>query len=571
MTLHELDSPEALSTFASSNANVVVCFSATWCGPCTRSKPALIAMADQYRTSEPDVDVKFGIAYEHLVGNESIQSFGVRAFPTYLLLTDHGQTQYGKVEGANLERVRALIGEAGCRKNNFVGEGNSLGGGGGVDVSREDARALRLKRLDASDVAAATAAAVAATNKKTSDAASSSTEDVEMTDADEEEENDDGAKKEGAAEPEAPPQDSAATTTPTMIDPTANLDKNLIEQLTSGMGFSLVRAQKGLLYGQGNTLDGAIEWISSHQDDADIDEPVKPVESSDGGEPKVAKSYKCKETGKLFANMAQLELYAAQTGRSDFEECTDSVVPLTPEEKAKKMAELKELLKAKRAAREETEKKDNTEREKQRRFMGKEMSKTREQMDAEKRQRDAQLKRKEKNAQRQERERIRAELAKDKAERAANGGKLQGRLGVEGYNPSAIQYDKDEGGEAAAATADATKKKKSAATGAARVDECITKISAYRAGGDGGKCLKILLAYVGNVVDKDDEKFRSINMENKVYKAKVKPFLGAKKLLQTVGFKPNDDGTAMRLDDDADRDLLAATKTKLEEALVKYG
>merc|ERR1712232_1368867 len=60
-------------------------------------------------------------------------------------------------------------------------------------------------------------------------------------------------------------------------DPTAHLDKEALDQLTNGMGFSLLRAQKGLLYGEGNTLEGAIEWLMNHQDDADIDEPIKEV------------------------------------------------------------------------------------------------------------------------------------------------------------------------------------------------------------------------------------------------------------------------------------------------------
>jgi hypothetical protein len=83
--------------------------------------------------------------------------------------------------------------------------------------------------------------------------------------------------------------------------------------------------------------------------------------------------------------------------------------------------------------------------------------------------------------------------------------------------------------------------------------------------------MKILLAYIKNVVDNPDEnKFKHINMENKAYKTKVKPFIGAKSLLLAVGFSPNDDGTGLDLDDDADREVLAQTKTKLEAALATY-
>ena len=104
-----------------------------------------------------------------------------------------------------------------------------------------------------------------------------------------------------------------------------------------------------------------------------------------------------------------------------------------------------------------------------------------------------------------------------------------------------------------------------------RIDEYITKISSYKAGGDGGKCLKILKAYVGNVADNPDEsKFQSINMENKAFKAKVKPFVGAKQLLQAVGFSAGEPGTLV-LHEDFDRELFKETKAKLEAALAAYG
>merc|ERR1712194_857022 len=101
----------------------------------------------------------------------------------------------------------------------------------------------------------------------------------------------------------------------------------------------------------------------------------------------------------------------------------------TAEETAAKVLEGKALLKAKRDEREETEKVDLTEREKQRRFMGKEMSQTREQVEMAARKREAQVRKKEKMAAKKERERIVAELEKDKRERMANKGRLKGRLG----------------------------------------------------------------------------------------------------------------------------------------------
>jgi hypothetical protein len=151
----------------------------------------------------------------------------------------------------------------------------------------------------------------------------------------------------------------------------------------------------------------------------------------------------------------------------------------------------------------------------------------------------------------------------------ANKGKLHSKLGVEGYNPDAIQYDVDSGGIGEEEDHQVHHKKIQASS--AKIDDYIQKVSAYRAGGDGGKCLKILVAYVGNVVDNpEEEKFKIINMENKAYKTKVKPFIGAKNLLVAVGFKENKGGDALVLQDGASRQILADTKQKLEAALERY-
>jgi hypothetical protein len=313
------------------------------------------------------------------------------------------------------------------------------------------------------------------------------------------------------------------------------------------------------------TVESAVEWLMEHQDDTDIDDPIPE------GAGATVESYKCNECGIILSNMANLELHANKTGHSDFEESTQSVTPLTPEEKAAKIAGIKDLLKKKRAEREDAEKVDHVEREIQRRFMGKEVAKTREQMDAEQRKRDVRERKREKQDATRERLRIRAELEKDKQERIANKGKLHSRLGVDGYNPDAIQYDTHPDGFDNEEPA-LQKPKKSHAPDVAKVDDYIKKVSSYRAGGDGGKSLKILKAYVGNVADNPgEEKFRSINMENKAFKTKIKPFIGAKQLLVAIGFTPKEgDPTHLVLKDDADPKVLLSTKTKLEKALATF-
>lgn len=452
------------------------------------------------------------------------------------------------MEGVNFEGIKALVRQH-CKAHDF-GTGNSLGGGGGNAANAADARAQRLARFGGGGEEEANAKPPV--EKK----------EVELPAKDEE------MKEEGEDILDNMDVDNAEEKCEEdeMIDPTANLKKEDVETLTNSMGFSEVRAQKGLLNGNG-TVEGAVEWLMNHQDDDDIDDPIEKVPAAAAGA--VAQSYKCNECGKILSNVANLELHANKTGHSDFEESTEVKTPLTAEEKAAKILEIKSLLKAKRLDRENTEKAENVDREKQRRSMGKQMLKTREDMEIDQRKRMAQQRKKEKEDALKERQRIRAELDKDRRERAANKGKLSSKLGVDGYQPDGIQYDVNpDGGSQEDAP---SPKKMAAAPSTAKMDEYITKVSSYRAGGDGGNCLKILKTYIGNVVNNpDDPKYKKINMENKAYKTKVKPFLGAKNLLLAIGFAPTDDGTALELTEDANMDVLKQAQEKVEIAYEKY-
>ncbi len=582
MTLHELDSASAVNDFKSTHANTLLCFSATWCGPCKASKPQLESLASSY-ANDPSVDVKFGIVYEHNL-SEGIHEFGVRAFPTYILYTGNGLVQAGKIEGVNFEGIKKLIAESGCKRD--MGKGYSLGGSGGGDatsLSAAEARAQRLAMFEKKVPAAAAAAAGPSTDQEGTDEnentpmeieteieAGAIEEDTTVSKAETETKEEDKEEDKDVEMKDA--QESTTETTCTvvpeteMVDPTADLSKEHLETLTGAMGFSLLRAQKGLLNGS-NNVEGAVEWLMAHQDDADIDEPIPLVPKQSPAAGAVAQSYKCNECGKILSNMANLELHANKTGHSDFEESTQAVKALTAEEKAAKVAEIKELLKAKRMQREAEEKVDHVERERQRRSMGQQMSKTKEEMERQAMSRQAQQRKKEKEAFKRERARIRAELEKDKAERRAHKGKLQSKLGIDGYHPDAIQYDV--GNEEEAQSPAPTKKKPRGSV--AKIDEYISKVAAYRAGGDGGKCLKVLLLYIKNVVENpDDDKYRHIKMDNKTFKTKVKPFVGAKSLLLAVGFSPNEAGTALDLDEHADREVISQTKEKLEAALAAY-
>ena len=143
-----------------------------------------------------------------------------------------------------------------------------------------------------------------------------------------------------------------------------------------------------------------------------------------------------------------------------------------------------------------------------------------------------------------ERQRLRAEIAADKERRKANKGVLPSVLGVDGYNPSIIQYDVPVSAAPAAAHTDSgsvpakraseaspspapaasaavaskvppTKKSSmppnTSASGSAaaspdqRVESAIQTLMRYRTGGDGGQALKLLLTFVRNVADNPTE------------------------------------------------------------------
>lgn len=466
----------------------------------------------------------FGYVYESDLG-DFLHTFQIRAFPTYVCFVGGKEVQ--RIEGVNFPGIQEMVSAHAKASPSIPETGGSTLGGRGEALTPEEARKLRLAKLGAAPAPAPEP------EKQEEEKKPEASQDKMQVD----EEEDHNPK-----------------------NPIDALDGDAVKTLTNEMGFTLLRAQKGLLFSNGGTVESAVEWLMEHQDDADIDEPIPEGAGK-------AQSYKCNECGKILSNMANLELHANKTGHSDFEESTQSVKPLTPEEKAIKIQEIKRLLKAKRAEREEAEKVDHVEREKQRRFMGKEMAKTRDQMEIEQRKRDALARKREKEDQRKERERIRRELEKDKAERRANKGKLHSSLGVDGYNPSAIQYDDDDAG---GDTTHSKPKKSKADPG--KIDEYIKKVSSYRAGGDGGKCLKVLKAYCGNVADHPEEKkYQAINMDNKAFKTRVKPFIGGRQLLFAVGFAPKEgEPTMLELQSDADFQLLRETKDKLSRALEEF-
>lgn len=80
-------------------------------------------------------------------------------------------------------------------------------------------------------------------------------------------------------------------------------------------------------------------------------------------------------------------------------------------------------------------------------------------------------------------------MEKDKLERRANKGKLQSKLGVEGYNPSAPQYDVPD----ATALAIAASHHHSASaekSPSEQVDAAVHKLRQYKVASSGGELMR---------------------------------------------------------------------------------
>lgn len=266
------------------------------CGPCRASKPQLEQLAQKY-ASDMTKDIKFGIVYESDLG-ESIHQYSIRAFPTYVLFQNGRESN--RVEGVNMAGIETMI-QAAATSMAVTGGHTLSGDDGGPTLTPEQARAARLAKL-AGGTSQPTEPPAVETPKPKEPAAE---EDIEMKEAPAAaataETKDEGdAKMEDATENAAEEME--------MVDPTAGLDPEAIKTLTESMGFTVIRAQKGLLYGNAKTVEAAVEWLMEHQEDADIDEPIAKQSVK-------AQSYKCNECGKILSNMANLELHANKTGQ----------------------------------------------------------------------------------------------------------------------------------------------------------------------------------------------------------------------------------------------------------------
>ncbi|KAJ3339974.1 UBX domain-containing protein 1, partial [Gonapodya sp. JEL0774] len=207
-------------------------------------------------------------------------------------------------------------------------------------------------------------------------------------------------------------------------------------------GFPEVRVKKALKATGGSGLQSALDWLEKHQDDAGIDdpEPEAPAGGALGGpsdaqpdsvstedraegvisaSEQTANSLKCEECGKLLRDASAAEVHAIKSGHTSFAESSEVIKPLSPEEKAKKVEELKARLAAKREARRLQEIQDEKEKEKVRRRTGQELTQIREKTAEKEMQKAFEDKKREKEEEKVAKARVKAQIEADKRDRQA--------------------------------------------------------------------------------------------------------------------------------------------------------
>ncbi|KAG0290839.1 UBX domain-containing protein 1 [Dissophora globulifera] len=209
------------------------------------------------------------------------------------------------------------------------------------------------------------------------------------------------------------------------------------------MGFPRNRVLKALRATKNAGLQPAMDWLVEHSEDADIDDPI--AEHSGGalgtaataaadaagdgdseekegdviqdGE-QTAQSLICQDCQMILRNADAAQRHAMRTEHVNFAESTQAIKPLSEEEKQAKLAELKQRLADKRAAKTLADKEDQKTLEKIRRKAGQDLTEVKAKLEEKEMKKLVEAKKREKEQDRLAKAAIKAKIEADKLERA---------------------------------------------------------------------------------------------------------------------------------------------------------
>jgi thioredoxin len=343
---------------------VVVDFFTTWCGPCKQIAPFIESLSSRYP------EVKF--IKVDCEKNEDIAGMRqIRAFPTFHFIVKG--TMMEELKGANPSEIeKKVLQYRVANVSTFeTSAGHTLSGSADPNVPVLSAREARLKAFasmdgpstkpaapvvaakpaaDEEEEALAKAMALSLAEDKSSDKKTPQSQREAAEYAAAEAELDAQEARDAAPVQhfqEAPGQSWEEEMVPVPVN------EEMLAQLLD-MGFPDARARKSLVHG--GSVDGAMGWLSEHQDDADIDQPYM-VRKSD----------------------------------------TLPKPPLTEEEKAARMQAIKNKIQERKLEQAKKDKADDIRKEKERRERGQMIEQTQEERQRLQRKRDAERMKKEKD------------------------------------------------------------------------------------------------------------------------------------------------------------------------------
>ncbi|KAF9425895.1 UBX domain-containing protein 1 [Podila epigama] len=206
------------------------------------------------------------------------------------------------------------------------------------------------------------------------------------------------------------------------------------------MGFPKNRVLKALKATKNAGLQPAMDWLVAHSDDADIDDPISETtggalgtasSSTSAGDAdskeqegdviqegeQTAQSLICQDCNMILRDESAAQRHAMRTEHVNFAESTTVIKPLTEEEKKEKLAELKQRLAEKRAAKLQEEKEDAKLSEKIRRKAGQDLTEAKARLEEKEMKKLVEAKKREKEQDRLAKLAIKAKIEADKAER----------------------------------------------------------------------------------------------------------------------------------------------------------